>query len=188
MIRLLLCLPIMLYPMMVQATCPQYFYPQATVYTPYVQPKIHQTFYVFTPGLAVGLTHSGYGPAPEAPKANPCSAEIKTLRDEIDRLKASLAPPIAPQAPPMAPVGERPSESAIVRHCAVCHDTGVAKTLGGGIELSAFGQVLKLSPALAGKVMNAANPVKGTMPKDHPRLTGEQFNAVVKELIAQQSQ
>lgn len=196
MTRYLLALTLFLSPALAQATCPTYFYPQATVYAPtYVPPaqKFYQTFYVFTPGLAVGLTSSGYGPAPTEPAAapSPCSAEIKTLRAEIERLKASIAPPVAPQsptAPPMAPVGERPSGSAIVRLCASCHDSAVAKTAGGGVELTAFGQELKYSASMVGKIMQATNPVKGTMPKGKPHLSGDEYNEIVKALIVQQSQ
>lgn len=189
--RFALILALLLQPAFAQATCPTYFYPKANVYAqPYVAPqqKFYQTFYVFTPGLAIGLNTTGYGPAPTE---SPCSAEIKTLREEIARLKATMSPAVAPQSPKppsMAPVGDRPSASAIVRHCSSCHDTTTAKTLGGGLELTAFGQTLKLKAATAGKVLESANPVKGTMPKDHPRLTGEQFNELVKELIVQQSQ
>ncbi len=184
--------------MSAQASCPTYFYPQAFS-TPYVAPpaviKQSNAYYIFTPGLAIGLYggEGGYGPAPAAaPKQagpSPCEVELKSIRAELDAIKSRLAPApqsLPPQAPAQAPV--KPNGSAIVRHCAGCHDQSVAKEKGNALELTAFGQSLRLKAAIAGKVMELSNPVKGTMPKDHPRLTGDEFNEIVKELIVQQSQ
>ena len=188
--RFLLALVMAFAPVLgVQATCPQYFYP--TYSAPYVAPtpiiKQSNAYYIFTPGLAIGLYggEGGHGPAPQAAKSS-CETEIKSLRAELDAIRSRLTVQQAPQSP--QPAAAPRNASTIVQHCAECHDASLAKNKGNSIELTAFGQALKLSPALSGKVIASSNPVKGSMPKDHPRLTGEQFNEIIKELIAQQSQ
>lgn len=140
---------------------------------------IHRAAVVVEPGLVaafVPLYSVGYAPQGTSPEVE---AELKSLREQVEKLKAEQPQVLPQKATPPKHV------SILKTNCARCHSGAAAK---GGLTMFESGKLLALTAEQRLKVVKRitlpdADPKR--MPKGGKSLSEEDSSEIVLGLVAQ---